>query len=163
MKAERTMLWLAEFPDMPVVDMPQLGQEWTDESWHNDVSPSFSTKLETGNSIVLWVNYAEPDKREVPGSSRYTVQLRAEDNDIIAELLETDSLKEVFACVERFRRATSGHHWKISGFLPQDNAVMLAPAGYRLVFGGGRDGTLDAADLGNAITMIKAINAEELK
>lgn len=50
-----------------LADFPWL----TDKSWHNDVSPSFTFKAGS-QYLVLWVDYEEPDSREL-GQERYLV------------------------------------------------------------------------------------------
>jgi len=50
-----------------LADFPWL----KDKSWHNDVSPSFTFKAGT-QYLVLWVDYEEPDRRELE-QERYLV------------------------------------------------------------------------------------------
>jgi hypothetical protein len=50
-----------------LADFPWL----KDKSWHNDVSPSFTFKAGT-QYLVLWVDYEEPDSRELE-QERYLV------------------------------------------------------------------------------------------
>lgn len=50
-----------------LTDFPWL----KDKSWHNDVSPSFTFKAGS-QYLVLWVDYEEPDSREL-GQERYLV------------------------------------------------------------------------------------------
>ncbi|MCL1067452.1 hypothetical protein L2735_11630 [Shewanella olleyana] len=43
-----------------------------DKSWHNDVSPSFYFKTQTGY-MVLWVDYEDSNQREDSSLERYVV------------------------------------------------------------------------------------------
>ena len=62
-----------EFPDYPVESIPDLSRlaaaGFVDRSWHNDLSPS----LECGG-VVVWLDYADPAHREIPGGARFVVQ-----------------------------------------------------------------------------------------
>lgn len=49
--------WQAEFPDYPADCVPMLGEGWTDQSWHNDVCPSF---IHEESGVLLWCG-AGPD------------------------------------------------------------------------------------------------------
>ena len=57
----------SEFPNFDY-DIPQIPEGFVDVSWHNNVSPSFERKLDDNNSITLWVDYADENKRECGGS-----------------------------------------------------------------------------------------------
>ena len=43
-----------------------------DKSWHNDVSPSFYFKAQTGY-MVLWVDYEDSEQREDSEQARYVM------------------------------------------------------------------------------------------
>lgn len=88
-------LWVSEF-----------GLEWKaptcittnpnvkDESWHNDICPTFSC-----GDKVLWVDHPIKGNREL-GGKRFTVTLRESSgraDDKESTLLETDSLDEAMA------------------------------------------------------------------
>ena len=66
-----------------------------DISWKNDVCPSFSLKLMDSISIVLWVDFKNPEERELGDDlPRYTVQQNIDDKfDRI--LFETESPKAI--------------------------------------------------------------------
>lgn len=53
--------WRKEFPDFPEADMPALGPEWEDRSWHNDMSPSF---LNAEKRVWLFVLPVDPSLRD---------------------------------------------------------------------------------------------------
>ena len=60
--------WQSEFPDF--TDMPAIPENWDDISWHNDICPSFADA--TGN-FLLFVDYADVNKREFQGEKRFAV------------------------------------------------------------------------------------------
>lgn len=66
----------SEFPDYPLEELPNLCQAWQDKSWHNDVCPSFVTRIEASGRTylaVLWCEYPDPALRELPGQARLMV------------------------------------------------------------------------------------------
>lgn len=66
----------SEFPDYPLKELPNLCQAWQDKSWHNDVCPSFVTRVDAGGRTylaVLWCEYPDPALRELPGQARLFV------------------------------------------------------------------------------------------
>ena len=81
---------------LPTVQRP----EWFDNSWHNDVCPSFDLidkpdKEGYGPTLRIWVDEARPDKREIPGSSAYMLTWNPEGVGAPSHtLFETNSLEE---------------------------------------------------------------------
>ena len=51
----------------------------TDKSWHNDMSPSFYFSV-GAQYYVLWVDYADPNKRE-DSNERYLIQEAENEGD----------------------------------------------------------------------------------
>jgi len=93
------MAYRDEFPDFDY-DIPAI-PGFTDESWHNDVCPSFSA---LGGKLTLWCDYADPTRRENEGGKRFT--LVAGEYGVVDEqetLCETDDLDEALACAEYHR------------------------------------------------------------
>lgn len=67
-----------EFPDYPLNELPNLCQAWQDKSWHNDVCPSFVTRIEEGGRTflaVLWCEYADRSIRELQDQARFAVAI----------------------------------------------------------------------------------------
>lgn len=58
----------AEFPDFDLASLPAVPEGWEDSSWHNDACPSFMA-----NGFHIFVNYAEPEQRELPEGGRFIV------------------------------------------------------------------------------------------
>jgi hypothetical protein len=58
------MSYRVEFPqfesEIPAVF---LAPPWTDHSWHNDATPSFSRPFDNGREIHVFVDELDPDKR----------------------------------------------------------------------------------------------------
>lgn len=63
------MTYAYEFPDMPAADMPDLPAGWFDTSWHNDACPSYTSP----DGVVIWIDYADPDRREFDGHGRFSI------------------------------------------------------------------------------------------
>lgn len=91
------MTFRTEFPDFNPETMPVIPPAWTDESWHNDVCPSFRTP----NGLRVWVDYADPDMRESASSeARFNVvddQHPGDASDNV--VLESDDWSAVLAFV----------------------------------------------------------------
>ena len=85
--------YATEFPDF-VLDVV-IPEGFHDQSWHNDVCPSFS-----GRGVRLWIDYKDPEQREMMGK-RFMMQRENEDGEPQNEpddlLLETDDWNEVLA------------------------------------------------------------------
>jgi len=86
------MTYKYEFPDFDY-DMPNLGNGWIDSSWHNDTCPSFEYHNGKGLTYRLWVEYTDPNIREV-GGKQFTLS-KYSDYDEMVQLLESDDLNEV--------------------------------------------------------------------
>lgn len=73
-------------------DYPQL----TDKSWHNDVCPSFTFKAGSQH-LILWVDYENPDEREL-SQERYVVMTAInEGTESEPEIYTGDETEVVFA------------------------------------------------------------------
>lgn len=69
----------------------EVPQYFTDQSYKNDACPCFV--YEKGHDqIVLWIDYKESGRREVPAEKRYTLELRHQ-GEVVSILLSTDSTK----------------------------------------------------------------------
>jgi hypothetical protein len=53
-----TPQWKLEFTWFPVSDMPELGEEWEDVSWHNDACPCFYNK---DRNLYAWIGPTDKD------------------------------------------------------------------------------------------------------
>lgn len=72
----RFKLLAYEFPDYSLTDLPAIPADWIDDSWHNDVCPSFvilAQRSETDQYVKVWVDYKDPEKREINPDERYCV------------------------------------------------------------------------------------------
>lgn len=86
-----------EFPDFVLgVIVPS---DFKDSSWHNDVCPSF-----TGHGLRLWIDYKDPEMRELVGE-RFMIQQEDEEGQLIndpdAILLRTNNWNEVIAMITK--------------------------------------------------------------
>ena len=77
-----------------LADFPWL----KDKSWHNDVSPSFIFKAGTQH-LVLWVDYEEPDSRELE-QERYLVMTAINEGTDIEPEIYTGEDSEVVLATE---------------------------------------------------------------
>ena len=88
-------------------EIPPLPDGFIDMSWHNNVCPSFERKYNDTEFVALWVNYANPKRRECGGKQFILTILQ--DNDLcndIKFILETDSWDEMLNKVnELFKEA----------------------------------------------------------
>jgi len=67
-------MYKTEFPDF-VLDV-EIPAGFTDNSWHNDAMPNWIRELPDGQMVVLWIDYADPAKREIlPPSGRFILHL----------------------------------------------------------------------------------------
>lgn len=92
------MTYKDEFPDYES-DIPPvfLAAPWEDASWHNDACPSFALTLADRRGVHVYVGEADPAKREVPGSPRFTAFVTDAEGAIIdrVEGLDSDDLNAV--------------------------------------------------------------------
>lgn len=99
------MKYKTEFPDFVLdVEIPAL---FTDNSWHNDAMPNWIRELADGQMVILWIDYIDPDRREIlPPSGRFIVHLM--DNtltDVHESFITADydealqRLTEYFPCI----------------------------------------------------------------
>lgn len=89
------MTYREEFPDFDPADMPAIPSDWADESWHNDACPSFYVGCDAIDELRIYIDYADPDRREVKGNGRYIV-LAGDDSEC---LLESDDWNAVLRFV----------------------------------------------------------------
>jgi hypothetical protein len=80
--------YATHFPDFPADDMPAIPASFVDVSWHNDASPCFVSDT---LGLELWVDYADPAKREYPGFPRYRVYQQRAGVEHSGPFIETDS------------------------------------------------------------------------
>ena len=67
-----------EFPHFDF-DIPHL-EGFRDNSWHNDICPSLVRQLNDTQEVVVWVNFADEDRREC-GGLQFVVEVRTIDDD----------------------------------------------------------------------------------
>jgi hypothetical protein len=88
------MSYYHEFRDFDF-DIPHL-EGFFDKSWHNGVSPSFERQINETQSITVWVEYLDPDRRECGGKQFLIIIHPVEDMGNNPDvLLETDSWDDV--------------------------------------------------------------------
>ncbi len=71
-------------------ELPTLAG-FVDDSWQNDVCPSL---LNEARNLKLWVDYVDPDRREV-GGARYTLCEYNANSDQYAPLIATEFLADI--------------------------------------------------------------------
>jgi hypothetical protein len=85
------MPYQTEFPDFPASDMPAIPAGWQDVSFRNDACPSFSKGV-----FLLYVNYADPAKREFPETPRFSVHYFEGSHPAICE---SDNWQEILDAI----------------------------------------------------------------
>lgn len=66
------MAYETEFPDFDASTMPEIPAGFDDVSWHNDACPSF---LNETAGLILFVDYADPAKREFEDTERFSLNV----------------------------------------------------------------------------------------
>ena len=94
--------YLREFPDFDFI--PPHFKGFVDTSWHNNVSPSFTRKLNEFYSVTLWVDYLDPESRERGGSQFLVCTHETADGDDNQVVIETDSLLEALKSIKTLIR-----------------------------------------------------------
>ena len=89
--------WTVEFPDFPAADMPTIPAGFEDTSWRNDTCPSFRDD-ELG--VVIVIDYADREKREVRSSSRFTILRQADPADTPRTILDTEEWSEILTAIK---------------------------------------------------------------
>ncbi len=99
-----TPKYLQEFPDYG--EYIELPKGWVDQSWHNDACPSF---FHPAKRAVLFLDYADPKKRELTGNCRYGAYAADEDGGRIdgGWEVEGDDLHQVLGQLEYHARQPS--------------------------------------------------------
>lgn len=94
---------IREFTDYSPQDVPPIPNSWTDVSWHNDACPSFIAAERDGAQLQVWVDYADPAKRECGEDlPRYRAYWYDHDTgDVKKEIIESDDWNAVLTAVER--------------------------------------------------------------
>jgi hypothetical protein len=95
-EASTTRTFRTEFPDFDPATLPEIPATWADRSWRNDACPSFQTP----NGLAVFVDYADPAWREMPGLPRFSVQPAEADHN--EELFPSDDWAAVLAFVDGY-------------------------------------------------------------
>lgn len=98
----------SQFPDYDLTTLPPIPADWKDTSWRNDISPSFdalgSADPDDSDRLRVWVDYADPARREFPETKRFGVYLRNAADETVY-MIESDDWSEILAGVAFMRRA----------------------------------------------------------
>jgi hypothetical protein len=90
------MTYKNEFPDF-AYDLPDLGEGWQDNSWHNDSCPSLDYPLEGDQMLRIWFQESNPEERECGGKQFVLVVGAYGDSN---HLMESDDLSAVLAFIK---------------------------------------------------------------
>jgi hypothetical protein len=72
------------FPDFTLdVTIPD---GFRDDSYRNDTMPRFTRELPNGQTLTIWVDYADRTLSEYPENERFLVELMSFDGDYIEEV-----------------------------------------------------------------------------
>lgn len=99
--------YVREFPDFADVDMPAalFDGTWADESWHNDVCPSFQR-----GSVLVYVEHPDPAQRECgPEAPRFSIRkLDAEGCVLDAPLEDAETWEAALDAIARIEAQPEG-------------------------------------------------------
>lgn len=95
------MTYRTEFPDFDPATMPAIPAGWRDQSWHNDLCPSFNA----GNGKVVFIDFADPAQREMKEGARFVVLRDPELDDCNDTMFQSDDWEAVLAFVANEGRA----------------------------------------------------------
>lgn len=92
-----------EFPRFDLTTLPApIPRHWSDESWHNDVSPSFRVKeLPDGSYLKVWIDFEDESERELSGKRFIACWYNDDVAPKIGTIIETDDWPELLAAVAR--------------------------------------------------------------
>ena len=78
------MTYKTAFPDFTLdVTIPD---GFRDDSYRNDTMPRFTRELPNGQTLTIWVDYADRTLSEYPENERFLVELMSFDGDYIEEV-----------------------------------------------------------------------------
>jgi hypothetical protein len=92
-----------EFPSFDY-ELPNLGNGWVDNSWHNDSCPSLDYPLEGEKMLRIWFQESNPEERECGGKQFVLVIGEYGDSE---HLMESDDLDEVLSYI-KLNKLTEG-------------------------------------------------------
>jgi hypothetical protein len=81
-----------EFPDFDPATMPAIPKGFEDTSWHNDSAPSFLSKR---LMLRIFVDYADPEQREIPETKRFSLSVHSEEHSEGETLVESDDFADL--------------------------------------------------------------------
>lgn len=116
--------WPSFFPDYPLATMMPIQATWSEMSWRHEAAPSFGPCVgPMGEAAQIWIDYADPAKRDVPESSRFTFSRR----DAVGELtviyagddydaVLTHAFVEALACAfaKRVAYEMTAEEWQVT-------------------------------------------------
>lgn len=86
------------FPDFNPATMPAIPAGWVDVSWKHDACPCFWHPI---HKMRLWIDYAEPDDRDIPVCPRFTLVPCDDDmEEVDHPLFHTDDWDTILAAIE---------------------------------------------------------------
>jgi len=87
-------------------EIPPLPEGFRDDSWHNNVCPSF-VKVLDGQIITLWVDYKNPKRRELKAKQFFvTSEPNNDEINEVTHLFETNNWQVAMNKIDRlFKKA----------------------------------------------------------
>ena len=78
---------------------------FSDESYHNNVCPSFAKELHNGDQLIVWCGHPDHEQREDPKAPRYLIQLSLTNENTVKDLICLDNFLDVVAYVCHYLNA----------------------------------------------------------
>ena len=119
--------YLDSFPEYETSDMPEIPAGFEDQSWHNDVMPSWT---HSGAHLILWIAHSDKLKREDADAPRFQLYALDDDHQMTEDpaILSTDDWAEMAARIALLTGVNNAIRTKLeaAGFVVQrtdDNAL----------------------------------------
>ncbi len=98
-KVGENMNYKNEFPNFNLT--VKIPNDFMDVSWHNDISPSFEKILSNKYIIMLWVNYSDPDDREISEHNQFLATILMPDKCEPEEALSSNNYKDILKWIKQ--------------------------------------------------------------
>jgi hypothetical protein len=123
---EKAMSYKTEFDLLEIAEAEKLvAMGFEDTSWHNDAAPSFSKDCGLFRILRVWIDDADPEKREMEGA-RFALCEYSTEMDAIGDgtLCESDSFAEILAAIASYKPTLNSSEWVAENIFREVNEAM---------------------------------------